>query len=605
MGLPPVSVVIDSLRGSHFAEAVISLAGDILAHRFPLFGSVLDTGPEIHWRRDYERGVETRPVYFRLLPYLDAARAGDHKYIWELSRHQHLVVLAQAFRFNGRREFLEEIQAQLESWMEQNPYLRGINWVSALEVAFRSMSWIWVLHLVGESLPVALHKRVMLCLYQHGLCIENNLSVYFSPNTHLLGEAVALYALGRLLPHCPAAKRWEAKGDQWIEHELRRQVREDGAHFEQSSYYHVYALDMFLFYSVLSGTLDPRLERMAEYLAALLGPERRLPFLGDDDGGRWFHPYGARDEFGRATLATCGILFQRPEWILDPCDLEPQAVWWLGPRQARAGEPRFASRLFEACGVAVMTDGEHQIIVDGGPFGPWRAGHSHSDTLSTLVRGRSGEILVDPGTFTYVGDPDWRNRFRGSAAHNTMRVDGLDQADPDGPFGWANLPATRILAWDNSGGHAYFDAECGYRGLTHRRRVLWIKPGVVLVLDEIRGPDEEHAIEQFWHTAQDPVRVSGGCLRVPGALLVFGQGAQPRIESAWRAPVFGTKTPAPLIRLERRERLPSQWATALLLGQFDGPAELQQTALGWALKGPLPVNFTVPAAGAPQYDYPR
>ncbi len=119
MGLPPVSVVIDSLRGSHFAEAVISLAGDILAHRFPLFGSVLDTGPEIHWRRDYERGVETRPVYFRLLPYLDAARAGDHKYIWELSRHQHLVVLAQAFRFNGRREFLEEIQAQLESWMSR------------------------------------------------------------------------------------------------------------------------------------------------------------------------------------------------------------------------------------------------------------------------------------------------------------------------------------------------------------------------------------------------------------------------------------------------------------------------------------------------------
>jgi len=109
-------------------------------------------------------------------------------------------------------------------------------------------------------------------------------------------------------PQFPAAPRWVRKGAGWMEHELCRQVREDGGHFEQSSYYHVYALDMFLFHAALTGTVAPELARMAEYLAALLGPRGSLPLVGDDDGGRLFHPYGARDGFGRATLATCGVL---------------------------------------------------------------------------------------------------------------------------------------------------------------------------------------------------------------------------------------------------------------------------------------------------------
>ena len=49
---------------------------------------------------------------------------------------------------------------------------------------------------------------------------------------------------------------------------------------------------------------------MADFLDTLMGP-RALPFLGDDDGGRWFHPYGRRDQFGRATLATCATLLNR------------------------------------------------------------------------------------------------------------------------------------------------------------------------------------------------------------------------------------------------------------------------------------------------------
>ena len=88
-----------------------------------------------------------------------------------------------------------------------------------------------------------------------------------------------------------------------------------------------------------------------------------------------------------------------------------------------------------------------QLIADTGPFGPGTAGHSHADTLSLVLRrcapndGQMIEqILIDPGTYTYVADPLWRDRFRGTAAHNTLRIDGLDQAIPRGPFAWQSRP---------------------------------------------------------------------------------------------------------------------------------------------------------------------
>jgi Heparinase II/III-like protein/Heparinase II/III N-terminus len=599
--LPAGSAVVESLRGSDFAQAVVAIADEILAHRFPVFDRVLDTGADIRWRRDYARQIETGADYFRLIPYLDSARAGDHKFIWELNRHQHLVALAQAHGFTGRPELLAEIAAQLEGWLEQNPFPRGMNWVSALEVAFRASSWIWVLHLVGERLDARLTQRVIEALYRHGRFLQNNLSVYFSPNTHLLGEAVVLHALGVLFPQFPEAGRWEQDGAAWVERELLRQVRDDGSHFEQSSYYHVYALDMFLFHAVLRGGAWPRLERMAEYLSALLGPSGSLQFVGDDDGGRWFHPYGPRDRFGRATLATCGVLFGRPEWIGDPRDLEEQAVWWLGPRSVQSAPARHVSRLFAGSGNAILVDRDRQVIAKGGPLGRGRAGHSHSDCLSVIARTLGHRILIDPGTFTYVGDARERERFRGTAAHNTIRVDGLDQADPFGPFGWAHPPATRILEFQTCAAHDFFDAECRYRGITHRRRVLWIKPDVLLILDDVDGTPGEHDLEQFWHLGGTPMPVAATCFGLPGALLAIESNDIAKIESGWISPVFGSKSAAAVIRVARRDVLPSRWAAALIFGESDSPVSIARTGEGWELDGRARIAVAVPDSGVPQY----
>ena len=258
---------------------------------------------------------------------------GDHKVIWELNRHQHLTLLAQAFRLTGRREYLDEAFRQVESWLDANPFLRGINWASALEVAFRALSWAWLWHMAGEEMPEALRARFLTALERHGRYLELNLSVYFSPNTHLLGEAVALHALGVLFPAFPRAARWVETGGRMVEQQMERQVRDDGSHFEQSAYYHVYALDFFLLYRVLGkppAWYDARLVAMAEYLDALLGVSGMLPLIGDDDGGRLFHPYGERAGLAARRWLRARSCCSGRSGCAARSIWREQAAWWLG-----------------------------------------------------------------------------------------------------------------------------------------------------------------------------------------------------------------------------------------------------------------------------------
>lgn len=586
-GLPHPEPIASVLRGTAFAAELERLAGLIVQHRFPLLGREIDTGPQIAWRRDPHSGRETAPRYFRWIPYLNFQRAGDHKLIWELNRHQHLVLLAQAFCCSSREEYRRELFAQLESWWEQNPFQRGINWSSALEVAFRALSWIWIYHLTGDRMPEPFRRRFLIELYRHGCHLEHNLSVYFSPNTHLLGEAVALHALGKLFPDFPRAARWKQRGSQLVAEQINRQVRQDGSHFEQSSYYHVYALDFFLFHYLIDDRRPEyreKLAHMAGFLTALVGSAGLLPFLGDDDGGRLFYPYGAREKFARATLATCAaVLGSKGLAHYCPEDIYEQALWWVGPDALRVCAAAYQtvpqSQYFPDAGLAILHADDVEAIVDAGPFGSGSAGHSHSDTLSIILRRGGQDILIDPGTYTYVTDPEWRDWFRGSAAHNTVRVDGRDQGVPAGPFRWAKRPVVRMKESFFGAEKDYIEAVCEYGGIRHIRKILFQKPRLLLILDEIHA-EGEHEVEQFWHLAEPGLALSPRSFRIGKSAVLalagfdtieLSQGGQ----HGWRSPAPGLKLPAPVIRASRRCALPLRAAAALCLDDVAEPLEIE------------------------------
>ena len=306
---------------------------------------------------------------------------------------------------------------------------------------------------------------------------------------------------------------------------------------------------MFLaHYAIAHEPVPDKVARMGEFLNAALGPQREIPFLGDDDGGRFFHPYGPASQFGRATLATCAVQLSRADWPRTAADLHPQAVWWLGESALQGtgfGAPP-TSTFFPDTGLWIVTRGNLHLIADAGPFGPAAAGHSHSDTLSLVLRIGQEDLLIDSGTFTYLGDAMARDRFRSSAAHNTVRAGGLNQATAIGPFQWVDKPQVRVI----DRGEHFLEAECSARGFTHRRRFELATEDLVIV-DDVKGPAP---IEQFWHFGAAVQLVRPQIYRIGScADLMLPVDAEAQLETegklSWRSRGYGQKEAAPVLRV--------------------------------------------------------
>jgi hypothetical protein len=605
------------------AVEILREGDEICEHRFRLLGyenlrfalepvreRADDGGNQIDWHLDAVHGKRAPLEPWFKIPFLDFAVVGDHKVIWELNRHQHLLTLAKARLLSRDEKYTRELMAQWRSWSRANPYPLGINWGSTLEVAFRSLSWIWVDQLLGLTAGAEFRAEMAPVLAFHGRYIERYLSTHFSPNTHLLGEALTLFFLGVLYPQMPRADRWKESGWRIVLQEAERQVRPDGVYFEQSLYYHVYALDFFLYARLLAARNDmeiPRafdavLGRMLDVVETLAqaGPAEGF---GDDDGGRLWNPRRNRTEQMTDPLALGALIYSKQ---FSAARLTEEAIWLFGERAVdelgrEEAEAAVRSRAFPDGGLYVLAESApcaQAMVVDAGPQGAGRSGHGHADALSLRLTMDEQRWLVDAGSGVYISkDPVDRNVFRGTGAHNTMRVDGTDQAVADAPFSWTHIPTVQAENWIVGKSFTYFvGSHNGYARLAdpvlHRRHVLKIAGGLWLVRDVALG-QAKHELEIRWHFAPDLLVHKTGPERVeisrPRARsddtpddaangTADGAASENRLtmvvpeETVWTtevsrtllSPAYGAFQPAPLVRSHARVILPVETATVLV-----------------------------------------
>src|SRR5882672_3513570 len=233
-------------------DAIIKTAEDALMGKFSLLGhSGLCFGDPpyspIDWRFDPVSGKRAPFLHWSRLRPLNPMGGVDPKVVWELNRHAHFVTLGQAYWLTNDNRFAEGFREQVSAWIDANPVGMGINWASSLEAAFRSIAWLWATQMFVDSSVVTpdFFARLLKSLIEHGRHIETYLSYYFSPNTHLTGEALGLFYLGLALPEMIRAGGWRDLGLRIMLEQSRKQVREDGVYFEQSSYYHRYTADFY------------------------------------------------------------------------------------------------------------------------------------------------------------------------------------------------------------------------------------------------------------------------------------------------------------------------------------------------------------------------
>lgn len=590
---------------------LLETADQISAHRFSLLGyGPVDHGTKIDWQRDAVHDRKSRLVPWYRIPQLDFQKNGDLKVTWELGRMQYLPRLAIAFRISGDPKYVESIRELVNDWQAHTPYPLGVHWASSLEAAFRTLSLLWVRVLLAgnDSVSVAVRSAIGPIVARSAWHIEHFLSTYSSPNTHLLGEAVGLYFVGTLCPELAGAARWRKKGWEVIQEHARTRVRPDGAYYEQSTYYHVYALDLFLHARILAARnnepipagFDDALKGMLEYLA-LLSQAGTPPRFGDDDGGRVFDGRRNRAEHLVDPLALGAAFYRTGIYKMPQVRPTEEMIWLLGQEGLNTFQtlPEWTgtnSARFPHAGVYVLHAGKghrSQLFMDAGPLGGDSGGHGHADALSLTLNVDGLPILIDPGTGNYVGAGNERTEFRGTAAHNTATVDGLSQAEPRTPFSWHRWPEVEVQDAISTPGFDLIDASHdGYSRLAdpviHRRAVFSLHEGFWIVLDRFRAAGA-HEIAVHWHVSPDcrielqtEGRIAVGSGDTQLHMWVAGKDWDRKVEPGKYSPAYGAIEAASVLRVQKTCRGNDRVATLLWLGQAAGRLELIDTDAGHA-----------------------
>jgi uncharacterized heparinase superfamily protein len=587
--LPPLGgrrAVVETMNRRFQPEraAILAAAENAIEGRFDLLGYTnLEFGAPLDWHLNPLTGDRAPLVHWSRLDPVAPIGQGDLKVFWELHRHSHFVTLGQAFWLSNDPRFAEAFVKQATSWMDANPAGVGVGWAASLDVAFRAISWLWALHLCADSNQVSADfvARLVKSLIEHGRHIEKYLSTYFSPNTHLTGEALGLFYLGVALPELRRADHWRKTGLRILLDQLPKQVRPDGVYFEQTSYYHRYTTDFYLHLFMLIRAKDMslsrederllwnRLEAMFDHLMWIERPDGTTPLYGDDDGGRLlkFAPRPANDF--RDTLAMGATIFKRGDWkhAVGPAPVE--VVWLLGTEgldcydRLPAAPPEEGSRAFTRSGYYVMRDGwahdSAYVLIDGGRHGSEMGpGHAHADALAIEFAACGVAWLVDPATYVYSADPYARNWFRSTEAHNTATVDEEGQSVPAAPFAWQSMASCQTSEFEDLGDTVAFEgSHDGYCRLadpvTHTRSVVLIrKPDApCLIINDSFQANAAHRYAIRYHFAPG-VRAIASDNRIEAiaptgeelVLLVLGSEVQARLEDGWVSTCYGACTPA-------------------------------------------------------------
>ena len=435
------------------------------------FGVVRSDLVSPDWTLDPKTGRRApADTYAFDVPYRDETAVGDIKQLWEPSRHHHLTVLAAAYAVTAEERYAHRVADHLKSWWAANPPMRGVHWISGIELGIRLLSWVWVRRLLDgwpgaaalfEDNPEAVHQ-----ILHHQRWLAAFPSRGSSANNHLVAELAGQVAASSAFPWFPESRRWRGRALRSLDVALQRNTFGSGLNRELATEYHGLVMELALAAAAeahAAGAPVPAsiwevLARKADALAAIVDETVRPPRQGDADDGQGLVVDGDATNRWGSLLATGEALFGRPPWW-PPCaygDVRTVALAALAGPHPPVG-PRPATRPAELAdaGMTILrapaADGHPEIWCrcDGGPHGFLSiAAHAHADALSVEVRHGGVDVLADPGTYCYHGEPQWRRYFRSTLGHNTLELDGTDQSVSGGPFLWTRAARTRVLQVD-------------------------------------------------------------------------------------------------------------------------------------------------------------
>lgn len=578
-------------RYPHAEASILRTADQALRHEFDLLGSgCVRLSDDLPWHTDFKTGRRWPIEYAAHIEYLEIDRPSDVKVPWELSRCQHFTALGQAYWLTGDERYAQEFVDEVTDWSARNPWAYGVNWACAMDVALRAVSWIWAFYFLGESEACrsrTFRAQFLRALFMHGAFIASHLERGEVNGNHYLCDAVGLVFLGTFFRTSAQGRQWLEIGRDIVDTEIFNQTSADGVDFEKSTAYHRLVLEAFLtsqllldlHHQTLSASWLTRLERMVDFVEAYTKPDGTIPLIGDADDGR-VQKLGVQEiNDHRYLLAAGAVLFERPDFKRASPQFGDEAFWLLGPDAAESfdalettGAP-IASRAFDEGGFYVLRSDRAHMIVDCGEVGMHgRGGHGHSDITSFELWLDGMNLISDCGAYLYTASREWRNRFRSTAFHNVLQIDGEELnrlVSPDHLWHLRDDARPKDVAWRWSDRSDYFrGAHTGYARLEPpivvTREALVIKDGPeVLIRDSATGSGSHDLV---WRFHLDPsvsptIDRDDVGLRTPSGEAWLqpvdaAPGSMVSIEDGWVSPSYGVRLNTKVLVFRTRTSLP-------------------------------------------------
>jgi uncharacterized heparinase superfamily protein len=477
----PVFNVIEHL---HRDRAV---ADDAVAGRFTCTGETLELGTPPDWFSD--------------------ALPADEEWRIEWVKFYYGLDLAHAYEASGDERYRAAWEALVGSFLRQVPAAADPSEVTARRI----VNWIYAWQGFGSlsnELGWPLAERI-------GAEARHVRATLTPERNHRTLELYALAMVG--FAFADAELRDLAIAG--LDENLAADFRPDGVHRESSTHYHMIALRSFVGLAenarrhgvALPDGYEERLSRACDFALHCRRPDGTIPALSDADS----------EDYG-ALLALAADVLGRDDLRRDPTEL-PGAAFPDGGYWTQRRDDRF-------------------LIFDCGPLGD--GGHGHYDLLSVEAWAGGRPLLVDPGRFTYdEGPPNLRHWFKGTAAHNTVCVDGRDQTAyarkaPRGPVADGHLLGRTDATLSGEARSPEYEA-------VHRRRVAF--DGREWAIEDELSGESEHSYDLRLHLGPGDARVDGTTVVADAVALTIGGADRITVEPGWVSPLYGVRHKAPVI----------------------------------------------------------
>ena len=513
---------------------ILKEADEILKGNYSFLGVEKIDFTNVNWHKDYKSSFIWQPnKYYKKYVQVDLNNDADVKIPRELSRSHHILKVAIAYNSTKDKKYSQFVVDQLINWIDENPLMYSINWGCSMDVAIRAINWIWSLALISESnINDLMLNKIRTSIYEHGWFIYRNLegNALTYNNNHFLSNLTGLIFIGSIFSYNEESKTWLNYAKYSFYREIRLQILPSGMSFERSFHYHRLVLELILWPILLLQSTKENipqdiwkiLENMFDFLFKTCKPDGTIPNVGDQDNGRVL-PFGNEsiNDF-RYLFSIGGVLFKRKDMLRFSKGFNVYCSQLISINHQvksysmlKKNNKNYNSLVLSDAGFFVFREKNNFLLFNiqskGGYVDSFRSSiHTHADLFSFELFINNHSVIIDPGTYVYTSDKEFRNVFRGTRMHNTVLVDNENQEklNENILFEMTRNAKVKVDDYYENENKIFLSAtHSAYKRLSspvfHTRNIEYFKDNSTFIIRDKLFGKGSHAFEVLFHFAEN------------------------------------------------------------------------------------------------------